>query len=102
MADYCRHAFGAGGDAMLGYFQRVEKAMVDGDRCLSYGLESPQRWGPKVFTEEVMKDAGALVERALAAAPAGACRQRVEFFRNGFEESRRALEGMRAKGSGKK
>ena len=97
MADYCRHAFGGGADAMLGYFRRMEQAMVDSDRCLSYGLESPKRWGPEVFTDQVMKEAGALLDRALGAAPPGPCRRRVEFFQKGFEESRRALAGMRAK-----
>lgn len=94
MADYCRCAFGPAAEAMLGYFRRLEQAMVDADRCLSYGLESPARWGPKVFTGQVMEEAGKLLEAARAAAPEGPCRQRVEFFHRGFEDARRALAGM--------
>lgn len=96
MADYCRHAFGPAEGPMLAWFQRLERAMVDSDRCISYGLESPKQFGPKIFTPEVMTEAGALLDRAAAAAPEGPFRQRVAFFQKGFDEARQALAKMAA------
>jgi hypothetical protein len=97
MVDYCRHAFGPAADAMLAWFRRLEQAMVDADRCLSYGQESPQRWGRKVFPPPVMAEASALLDRALSAALDGSCRQRVVLFKAAFDESRQSLAGMKAK-----
>jgi len=97
MADYCRHAFGPAADSMLAYFRRMEQAMVDANLCLSYGQESPQRWGPKVFTEAVMKEAAALLDKAAADAPDGPYRQRVLLFRKGFDEARESLTAMKTK-----
>jgi hypothetical protein len=80
---------------MQAFFQRLEKAMVDADLCLSYGQKSPQSWGPKIFTYTVMQEAGTLLERALAAASDATCRRRVEFFQKGFEEARHSLAKMK-------
>ena len=95
MADYCQNAFGPASGPMLAYFQRMERAMVEADLCLSYGLKNPQWWGPKVFTGPVMQEAATLLDRALAAVPSGACRRRVEFFKKGFDESRESLGKMK-------
>jgi hypothetical protein len=97
LVDYCRHAFGPAAAPMLAHFKRLEQAMVDSDRCLSYGLESPQRWGPKVFTAEVMSEAGRLLDQAVAAVPDGLEKQRVAFFKKGFDEAREALAKMKNK-----
>jgi hypothetical protein len=94
MADYCQHAFGPAAQPMLDYFRRVDQAMVDADQCLSYGQEQPQRWGPKIFNEKVMREATALVDKALAAAPQGPCQQRVEFVKKGLDEMRDSLAKM--------
>jgi hypothetical protein len=97
MTDYCRHAFGPAAPSMLAYFRRLEQAMLDADLCLSYGQESPQRWGPKIFTAAVMSEAGALLDAALGAAPAGPYRERVAFFKRGFDEARQSLAAMKPK-----
>lgn len=94
VADYCQNAFGAASGPMLAYFQRLEKAMVDADLCLSYGQKGPQWWGPKIFTDAVMQEAKASLDRALAAAPDAPCRRRVEFFQKGFNEARDSLAKM--------
>jgi hypothetical protein len=83
---------------MLAYFRRLEQAMIDADRCLSYGLESPQRWGPRVFTNGVMDQAAAFLTQAAVTAPEGPYRDRVAFFRKGFDEAR---EGLTKIGAGK-
>ncbi|NLF73391.1 MAG: DUF4838 domain-containing protein [Candidatus Anammoximicrobium sp.] len=94
LADYAGHAFGPAAEPMLAYFGRLERAMTDADCCLSYGLESPQRWGPRVFTGEVMAQAAALLAQATAAAPAGPHRERIAFFQKGFDEAREGLAKM--------
>jgi len=94
MADYCEHAFGPAAEPMLAWFRRMDQAMVDADVCLSYGLGNTHRFGPKVFTDEVMAEAGALLDRAMAAASQGLCHRRVLFFKRGFDEAREALAKM--------
>ncbi|MEW6357631.1 MAG: DUF4838 domain-containing protein [Planctomycetota bacterium] len=91
MADYCESAFGPAAGPMLAYFHRMEQAMVDADICISYGQRNTDRFGPMVFAPEVLKEADALLQKALAAAPEGPQRKRVEFFRKGFDETREAV-----------
>ena len=95
--DYCRSAFGPAAGAMSGYFRRLEQAMVEADLCLSYGQESPQRWAPRVFSETVMRQAQGCLLRAAELAPGGPERQRVAFFRRGFDEAAASLLKIRAK-----
>lgn len=95
LADYADHAFGPAAEPMRAYFGRLEQAMTDADCCLSYGLENPQRWGPRVFTSEVMDQAAALLAQAAAAAPQGPYRERVAFFQNGFDDAREGLAKMK-------
>jgi hypothetical protein len=98
LADYADHAFGPAAEPMLAHFRRLEQAMVDADCCLSYGLESPQRWGPRVFTAEVLDQAAAFLAQARSAAPEGPYRERVDFVQKGFDEAR---EGLTKLGAGK-
>jgi hypothetical protein len=97
MADYCRAAFGPAAKPMLTYFQRLEQAMVDADLCVSYGLETAERFGPKLFTEPVLMDAQRLLELAQQTAPAGDYQQRVEFFVKGFQQCRTGLIAIQQK-----
>jgi len=97
MADYCTHAFGPAAEPMLAYFNRMEQAMVDADICISYGLGNAHRFGPKVFTDAVLKESAGHLKRALAAAPKGDHRRRVEFFKKGFDEAAEAIKEMKTK-----
>jgi hypothetical protein len=94
LADYADHAFGPAAEPMRAYFGRLEQAITDADCCLSYGLESPQRWGPRVFSREVMDQAAEFLAQAKAAAPQGPYRERVAFFQKGFDEAREGLAKM--------
>jgi hypothetical protein len=50
-----------------------------------------------LFTDKVMAEAEALLKQAVAAAPDGPYRRRVELFRKGFDEAKASLAEMRKK-----
>ena len=91
LTDYCDKAFGPAAQPMLAYVQLMEQALIDADTCLSYGLNNTHRFAPKVFTPEVLAQGDALFAKAMEAAPDGPQRQRVEFFKKGFDEAREAM-----------
>jgi hypothetical protein len=90
MEDFCQSAFGPGSTAMLAYFRRMEKALVDDNRCLSTPLKGPNYWGPRIFTDQVMRDAEECLRQA-SNATSNTDRKRVDFFRQGFEDFRQAI-----------
>ncbi|MEN6366171.1 MAG: DUF4838 domain-containing protein [Thermoguttaceae bacterium] len=95
MTDYCQKAFGPAWQPMLAYFRYMEQAMIDDGRCLSTALQLPYRWAPAVYTDQVMQKAGDLLQHALQAKLTKSERQRVEFFKQGFEESREAIKTLK-------
>ena len=91
LRDYCGAAFGPAAEAMLEYIQLMEQAMIDADVCISYGLNNAHRFGGQVFTPEILDRADALFAKALGTAPEGPFRERVAFFKKGYDGAREAI-----------
>lgn len=99
MRDYCDKFYGPASGPMLRYYRRLERAMVEDGRCISYGLqgygaEGALRWGREIFTPAILEELDSLISEAETLA-AGSNEQpyagRVALARRAFNEARRQL-----------
>ncbi len=93
--DYCEKFYGPAKEPMLKFWLRLEKAFVDSDLCLSYGLDQPKVWGPKVLTDEVMAECGDLLKQAAALGGDGVYKHRINLAQKAYDDCAASLAGMK-------
>lgn len=99
LADYFSGFYGRAAGPMEHFWMALEQAMIDWDRCSSYGLDgtADASLGSKVFTPEVMEGVGEALEEAEAAVTAERVyEERVALARRMYDETQATLAELRA------
>jgi hypothetical protein len=93
LADYYVRAFGPAAPAVREYYESLEKARM------AYTAKAPESEifdFPKLYTEELLKESQARLDRAAAAAPAGSLyARRVAFVQAGLTYTQLQIENIR-------
>lgn len=86
LTDYYDRGFGAAAEEIRGYFDLFETARMRFVAAKNY--ETSVLEFPELYTAGLLAEAGACLDRAAAAVPAGVYRDRIAFVRAGYDYTR--------------